>query len=371
MKFSIYKNTLQTTLQLLSKAIPTRSTLPIICCALFTHKDKKLFIRTTDLEISISLSCNIENGEDGCVAIPLNKLLEITNAMPNNEIFFNISDIGKVNIECNNGTYTIMGQPHEEFPSEQQIENEQNLVFSGKELKDIIQNTSYAASRDDLKPVLQGVLFQVENDGFVSVATDGHRLVKLEKNELHSLDYTGAVVVPIKFLSLLSSQLNEESQVSMQIGENHIQVHLDDVVITSRIIKDPYPDYEGVIPKDNTKTLIINKDNFSEAIKRVSIFSNKASRQIALELSENKITITTEDPENITTGKETLDCDYDGEPMTIGYNASYLREVLQHQQSDEVKIMLKSPLNAGLFMPMDQEENDNKTTLLMPIRLND
>ena len=165
--------------------------------------------------------------------------------------------------------------------------------------------------------------------------------------------------------------MHEESQILMHIGENHIQVQLDDVVITSRIIKDTYPDYEGVIPKDNTKTLIINRDHFTDAIKRISIFSNKASRQIALELSENRMTITTEDPENITTGKETLDCNYDGEPMTIGYNASYLREVLQHQQSDEVKIMLNSPLNAGLFMPMEQDESDNKTTLLMPIRLND
>ena len=144
-----------------------------------------------------------------------------------------------------------------------------------------------------------------------------------------------------------------------------------DVADTTRIIKDPYPDYEGVIPKDNTKTLVINKNNFTEAIKRVSIFSNKSSRQVALELSENSITITTEDPENITTGKETLDCDYDGEPMTIGYNALYLKEVLQHQNSDEIKIMLNSPLNAGLFLPMDQNNNDNKTTLLMPIRLND
>ena len=103
----------------------------------------------------------------------------------------------------------------------------------------------------------------------------------------------------------------------------------------------------------------------------MSIFSNKSSRQVALELSENSLTITTEDPENITTGKETLDCEYDGEPMTIGYNALYLKEVLQHQNSDEIKIMLNSPLNAGLFLPMDQNNNDNKTTLLMPIRLND
>ena len=371
MEFSIDKATLLKNLQLISKAIPSRSTLPIISSALFTVKDNILSLRATDLEISINLNCNIEGGENGCVAIPLSKLLEITNAMPESKIDFSVSDIGKMNISCNAGRYTIMGQPPEEFPSEQAVENSKTLQVSSSELKDIINNTSYAASRDDLKPVLQGVLFQIQNDGIVSVATDGHRLVKLEKKKLHSLDYTGDVVVPIKFLSLLTTQLTGEGDVSMLIGDNHIQVQLKEVTITTRIIKDPYPDYEGVIPKDNTKTLVINKNNFTEAIKRVSIFSNKSSRQVALELSENSITITTEDPENITTGKETLDCDYDGEPMTIGYNALYLKEVLQHQNSDEIKIMLNSPLNAGLFLPMDQKDNDNKTTLLMPIRLND
>ena len=371
MKFSIEKDILLSKLQLLSKAIPSRTTIPIIGCALFTYKNNKLNIRATDLEISINLNCNIVNGEEGSVAIPLGKLLEITTVLPKSNINFSVSDIGKVKIDCNYGQYTIMGQPKDEFPSEQKIENNKELIILTKELKDIINNTIYAASKDDLKPVLQGVLFQIKKEGIVSVATDGHRLVKLEKKHLHSLDYTGNVVVPIKFLSLLISQLKEDGDISMLIGENHIQVQLEEVTITSRIIKDPYPDYEGVIPKDNTKTLIVNRESFTEAIKRVSIFSNKLSRQVALELSENSVTILTEDPENITTGKETLDCEYDGEPMTIGYNAFYLKEVLQHQSTDEIKIMLKSPLNAGLFVPMNRGDNNNKTTLLMPIRLND
>ena len=191
------------------------------------------------------------------------------------------------------------------------------------------------------------------------------------KTYIQTDNYKGSVVVPTKFLNLIGGQLQEESEVTIIIGTNHVQTEIKNGTIISRIIKDPYPDYEGVIPKDNTKTLIINKNNFTEAIKRVSIFSNKSSRQVALELSESSMTITTEDPENITTGKEILDCDYDGEPMTIGYNAFYLKEVLQHQQSEEIKIMLNSPLNAGLFLPIDQNDNDNKTTLLMPIRLND
>ena len=371
MKFSIEKNLLLTKLQLLSKATPTRSTLPIISSALFIIKNNVLNVRATDLEISINISCKIENGENGSVAIPLSKLLEITGAMPDVIMNFTVSDIGKINIECNAGQYTIMGQSNDEFPTEQKIENSKTLTVLGEELKDIINNTSYAASKDDLKPVLQGVLFQIENEGIVSVATDGHRLVKLEKKKLHALDYTGSVVVPTKFLSLLNSQLKNNSDVSMLIGDNHIQVQIDNVIITTRIIKDPYPDYEGVIPKENTKTLVINKEAFSDAIKRISIFSNKSSRQVALEISDNQITITTEDPENITTGREIVECNYDGEPMTIGYNALYLKEVLQHQNSDEIKIMLNTPLNAGLFMPIEQNENNDKTTLLMPIRLND
>ena len=371
MKFLIQKNILQSALQLLAKATPTRSTLPIIGCALFTIKNEKLNIRTTDLEISISIDCDIENFIDGSVAIPLNKLLEITNAMSDEKIDFSISDIGKVIINCKQGQYTIMGQSHEDFPKEQAIENGTTFSISGKELMNIINNTTYATSRDDLKPVLQGVLFQIDKKGFVSVATDGHRLVKLEKKDVHTQDYNGSVVVPSKFLILLNNQLEEENTATMIIGDNHIQIMLEMGTITSRIIKDPYPDYDGVIPSDNTKTLIVDKESFTEAIKRVSIFSNKSSRQVSLNITEKNIIITTEDPENITSGKETVDCNYDGEPMIIGYNALYLKEVLQHQNTDEIKIMLHSPLKAGLFLPMEQNENENKTTLLMPIKLND
>jgi len=371
MEFSIDKKDLLKNLQLLSKAVPSRSTLPIISSALFTVNNNELNLRATDLEISLNIKCNITSVSDGSIAIPLSKLLEITNAMPSGNLNFNISDIGKVNIKSVSGNYTIMGQPADEFPKEQTIENSSSLNIQSSDLKDIIISTSYAASKDDLKPVLQGVLFQIKNNELVAVATDGHRLVKLEKKQLDTLNFSGNVVIPIKFLTLLLTQLIEDENVIMLIGENHIQVQINNIIITSRTINDSYPDYEGVIPKDNTKTLIIDKNIFYEAIKRVSIFSNKTSKQVSLELNESSIIIKTEDPENITTGKEMLDCNYDGESMTIGYNALYLKEVLQQQGSEEIKIMLKSPLNAGLFIPMDQQENNTKTTLLMPIRLND
>ena len=173
------------------------------------------------------------------------------------------------------------------------------------------------------------------------------------------------------FLSLLNALLEKNENSSMIVAENHIQMQINNATITSRIIKETFPDYEGVIPKDNENILIIDKNIFTEAVKRVSIFSNKASKQVALNISENNLIITTEDSENITSGKEEIEWEYQGEPMTDGYNAAYLKEVLQHQETNEIKVLLKSPLNAGLFLPIEQEQNENKTTLLMPIRLND
>jgi len=371
MKFSVEKSTLLHSLQHLIKAVPNRSTLPILSCALFETTNTTLSIRATNLEVYISVNIDLEESHPGMVAIPLSTLLEITTAMPEEFLHFEISDIGKVLISSTCGKYTIMGQPSEEFPSEPSVEVGNNIIIPSEEFLDIINSTIYATSKDELKPVLQGVLININADGLTAVATDGHRLVRLKKLELKSGSFEGSVIIPVKFLSLLKPFLQKEKSLSLQIGENHILVSLESVRISSRIIKERYPDYESVIPKDNESELTINTEDLAESVKRVSIFSNKSTKQIALSLKKDKITISTEDPENITTGKETIECLYSGEPMTIGYNSQYLGDVLKNQQSKEIKILFKSPLSAGIFLPIKQQPGEDKTTLLMPIRLND
>ena len=371
MKFSVEKATLLHSLQHVNKAIPTRSTLPILSCALFEITANKLSIRATNLEVYISVNLETEEAEEGKIAIPLNTLLDITSAMPEEFLHFDISDIGKVNIKSTCGKYTIMGQPADEFPAEPTVELGNNLVVPSAEFQNIIESTIYATSKDELKPVLQGVLINMTIEGLTAVATDGHRLVRLKKVELKSGSFEGSVIIPVKFLSLLKPFLNKDESLSLQIGENHIMINLEGVRVSSRIIKDRYPDYESVIPKDNECELTINKNDLAGSVKRVSIFSNKSTKQIALSLDTNKITISTEDPENITTGKESIDCLYSGEPMTIGYNSQYLGDVLKNQNTEEIKILFKSPLSAGIFLPKEQMAGEEKTTLLMPIRLND
>ena len=371
MKFSVEKTTLLHSLQHVNKAVPTRSTLPILSCALFEISQEQLLIRATNLEVYISVKIDVEDVSTGKIAIPLNTLLDITNAMPEEFLHFETSDIGKVNIKNTCGKYTIMGQPADEFPAEPTVEKGNNLVAPSSEFSNIIESTIYATSKDELKPVLQGVLINVAAEGLTAVATDGHRLVRFKKVELKAGSFEGSVVIPVKFLSLLKPFLKKDESLSLQIGENHIMINLDGVRVSSRIIKDRYPDYESVIPKDNECELTINKNDLQGSVKRVSIFSNKSTKQIALSLDTNKITISTEDPENITTGKESIDCLYSGEPMIIGYNSQFLGDVLKNQNSEEIKILFKSPLSAGIFLPKEQLRGEEKTTLLMPIRLND
>ena len=260
-----------------------------------------------------------------------------------------------------------MAQNAEEFPSEPILDSINNINISSKILTNTISSTLYAASKDDLKPVLQGVLFNIQNNSIVSVATDGHRLVKTTTNI--NEDYQHKVIIPSKFLSTLLDNISSDENISLQLSDNHIMVQLGNINIISRLIKDMYPDFESVIPYENNKEVKINKDKLINAVKRVSIFSNKTTKQISLSFSDGEASISTEDPDSVTSAKENIQCEYEGENIIIGYNALFLLEVLKNQNGEDIIIKLEDSLTAGIFLsnPVHEEET---TTLLMPIRLN-
>ena len=182
-------------------------------------------------------------------------------------------------------------------------------------------------------------------------------------------DYNYKVVVPSKFLSVLFDHISMEENINLQLSNDHIMVQIGNINIISRLIKDQYPDFEAVIPYENNKEIIINKDKLIHAVKRVSIFSNKTTKQISLSFSEGEASISTEDPDSVTSAKENIQCEYEGENIIIGYNALFLLEVLKNQNGEEITIKLEDSLTAGIFLsnPVYEEET---ITLLMPIRLN-
>ncbi len=366
MKFTINKTILLSSLQQLNRAVPQRSTLPVLSCVLFELQENLLELRATDLEITMIKKIEVEGYESGKIAIPIRNLLDITSEMPDEVLEFEISDIGKVVMRSSFGKYTIMGEAPENFPAPQVISTPRVITLPTEKLSGIIDMTAYAVSREEIKPALQGVFFQVEESFLRTVATDGHRLVRYTLQNIPTGDFTGSVIIPSKFLSVLRQLLHGSETVDMRVDSSHVQVALENLVLSSRIIDQKYPDYENVIPTDNDKIMTLDRAELTASVKRVSIFSNRSTRQITFSLAENAVTIATEDPENITTGRETIDCEYSGEPITIGYNAQYLKEVLNHQQCERVHIKLKTPVSAGIFVPVDSEEDI--ITLLMPIR---
>jgi len=371
MKFSTTKNELQSALQKLSKATPSRSTLPILNSVLINVSENETTIKSTDLEITVIVKMPASIESVGGVAAPLQMLLNITNELPDEmRVELEVDAENKISISTEYGNYTIVGKPAEEFPNTPTIESEKTVNIGSSILKDIIEKTVFAVSRDDLKPALTGVLFKFQKDNLTAVATDGHRLVKYEKNDNKIDTDLGDIIVPKKFLNLILSGLGDE-EIKLSVGENHLTTTIGEDQYFTRIIDEKFPDFDGVIPKDNDKNFVVEKKDLLSAVKRVSIFSNKSTHQIALNLNNENVLVSTEDPEQSTKARENIKGKYSGEDITVGYNAAYLKDVLSHLDDDEVSVHLKSPISAALFLPKKQKDNTNLTMLLMPIRLND
>jgi len=372
MKISTQKPELQVALQKLSKATPARSTIPILSSVLFQVDEKETTLRTTDLEITISLKLAASIERQGTVCLPLQTLLSLTSEMPDDaRITISAKDEDKIEIKTNVGAYDIVGKPADDFPATPEIDNRKSITLDGPVLNELINKTTFAVSKDELKPALSGVLFRFEKEKTTAVATDGHRLVKYVKTREGPGNFTGDIIIPRKFLSLVSNLLPGVEEAQIWVGENHMTMAFGGDVYYTRIIGERFPDYDGVIPKDNDKELNIRRDKLLSAVKRVSVFSNRSTQQIALVLAGGKVVVTTEDPEKASKGKEALDGKYNGDDITIGYNGAYLKDILSHLPSEEITIMLKTPISAALFYPHEQQENENLTMLLMPIRLND
>ena len=370
MKFSINKNTLLQTLLEHNKVVPLRTSLPVLSCAFFEIGDEKITIKTTDLEQTIISSCETKTEGSTTVALPLSKLLEIVSVLPDEEIFFEISDQFLVEINSRQGVYKISGRKGEDFPTTPEIKNTEEIKLNTKDLFSIIEKTGYAASKDDLKPALCGVYLNFMLDKIIAVATDGHKLAKTVLNNKNQTKKEKALVVPLKFLNIIKDQTKNNEEVSVEITANHIQTKQGKTTTISRIINEQFPDFNSVIPEDNNIQAKVNTKKMIECLKRVSIFSNKTTKQTILSFSTKGILFSAEDIETATSAKEHLDCVFKGEEITTSYNAKYLTELLQHLNSKETTIYLKSALTAALFKPTKEEAEEETTALLMPIRLN-
>lgn len=369
MRLTIPTQSLQECLQNLSKATPTRSTIPILNSVLFDAGDGGLMVRATDLEITMVVRVEASIGETGSVAIEHRRLMEIANALPETEVAISSDEENRVKLETGFGNYDVGGSGSDEFPAMPEVDNKKEVMLKAETLERLIKKTVFALSTDELKPALMGALFDFGSDQVTTVATDGHRLSICSRTDYESKGFTGNVIVPRKFLLLLSQHLEQREDVTLWVGDNHVTVSLNGITLFSRIIDERYPDYSSVIPEGNDQIVTVNRENFLATVKRVAIFSNRSTKQIALHLSSGGSSITTEDPESASKAQEEIDVGYEGEDLVVGYNAAYLSDILSHLDTDNVVMKLKTPISAGLILPEMQEDNEEITMLLMPMRM--
>jgi len=379
MKFTVSSAELLKALTTVAGAVPNKSTLPILESILFERDDDEasgaLILTATDLEISIIQRLQVvfeSNGTDAKsrIAVPARRLLDTLRALPDLPITFTSDAEHNVELTTDQGRYKMVGHDGSDFPALPSLEEAQTIQTTAAAIKRAIEKSSFAVSKDAHRPAMMGVFFQVNTTKTRAVATDGHRLVKLSTDGITSespIDF----VAPGKAINLAARAMtDEEASCSLRVGSGYVEFDFGETRVLGRMIDEPYPNYEAVIPLENDRTLTISRDAMLAAVKRVALYSSSMTHQVRLSLQPDELTISAEDLERASEASERVLCEYQAEPMEIGFNSVYLTEVLSNVDSEDVVFEFSSPNRAGVVTPATQKEGEDMLMLIMPVMLN-
>ncbi len=369
MRFTVAQSDFLEAFNRVAPAVPSKTTLPILSNILLQLEGNKLLLLATDLEVSVLTELEVQGHEDGSLSIPAKKIGDIVRELDAFDIEFESDEGNHLQLTAGEGNYQVPGIAAQEFPSLPEFEESSSIIFEAGVFKDMIDRTSFAVSKDELRPALTGVFLQLRSQEFRAVATDGHRLVRIIDQNFSYSDEPREIIIPVKALSMVSRNLPEEGEISLAIGTNQIMVKLENATLYSRLIEGKYPHYESVIPTNNSDLLVVSVEALIKTVKRAQIFSNPISRQIVFNLQPNRLDISAEDVELGGRGSETISVAYDGEEKTIGYNSIYILELLKHIKTDQVRFELGSSTQAGITRPTEQREGEDFLMLIMPVRL--
>lgn len=369
MKFIISSTELLKNLQILGSILNTNNTLPILDNFLFDIENNNLTITSSDLETSLSSKISIESSISIKIAIPAKLLIDILKSLPDQPLTFSLEN-NILEINSNNGKYALSYMNGDEFPKSIIIEDASEIIFDSNVLLNIINSTIFASGNDDLRPVMSGVFFQITSENACFVATDAHKLVKYIRNDIKS-ESSVEFIAPNKPLNILKSILPEKkAEVKVFYNKTNAIFSFLNFTLICRLIDGKFPNYEAVIPKENPNILEIDRNQLLNSTKRASIFSSKTTNQVKFEIKGNLLQISAEDLDFNNKAEETLECNYNGEDIAIGFNSRFIIEMLNNLSSELVKVELSSPNRAGLISPINQNNENNQITMLvMPIML--
>ncbi len=370
MKFIVSSSALLKQLQQINGVINANTVLPILEDFLFEIDKNKLTVVATDLETVMKVHLEIEAKDTGKVCIPAKILIDSLKNIAEQPLTFNIDKNFSVEITSDNGKYKVMGENPDNFPKEPAADDASSFTITSSALVTAVNKSLFAVSNDDLRPAMTGVFFELDKKGITFVATDAHRLVRYRRTDV-SCPKTDAFIVPKKPLNLLKSALPDNNdELTLSYNSNHFFVKHGGTELVCRLIDARFPDYKVVIPADNPYILTVNKNDFQSALRRVSVFSNKSTNQVALTISGSELQLAAQDVDFSFEGNERMACQYNGEDLQIAFNAKFLIEMLSAADTEEINVALSTPTKAGIIKPSETDPDEELLMLVMPLMLN-
>lgn len=369
MRFTISREKLQEGLSAVASAVPSKTTLPVLANLLVQTTDKGIRLSGTDLDIAVSTEVTADVETSGAITIPAKKLSEIARELPAAPVKISSSGDQRITLECGHAKFKLLGLPKSEFPSFPAVPFEKSIRILSGELQKLIAHTAFAASTEESRPILNGVLWELRADVMRMVATNGHRLAKMEV-PVHGTGENADLIIPPKALQQISKLFPPEEELEVAQGENHLGFRSPFTAVYTRLIEGPYPSYDQVIPKDNDKIVIIDKAAFISALKRMSVVASDQTHRIRLSFNAGMLKFNVSTPD-LGEAQDEMAIRYNGDPLEIGFNAAYLLEILRFLPTDEVKVSFKAPERAATIEPEGWNDPAKYLCLLMPLRLVD
>jgi DNA polymerase III subunit beta len=368
MKFTITREQLQAGLNAVSAAIPAKTTLPVLSNVLVEATKQGLRLSGTDLDIAVSTTVAADVDAEGSVTLPAKKLADIARELPSAPIRITAAGEQRVSIECGRSKFKLLGLPREEFPSFPAVKFDSAWQAQAGVVHKLVGHVAFAASTEESRPILNGVLWELRPDRMRMVATNGHRLAKMDVPA--SGGSTADLIVPPKALEQIRRLFPADAQIEIAKSDNHLGFRSATTLVFSRLIEGPYPPYEQVIPRENDKVATVDKEAMAGALRRMSVVASDQTHRIRLAFSSGAVKFSVQTPD-LGEAQDELAVTYEGEPLEIGFNATYLLEILKFMPTDEVRITFKAPERAATVEPVGWNDPASFMALVMPLRLVD
>lgn len=375
MRFTVSSSALSSKLNMLAKVIGSKNSLPILDCFLFQVANGEMSITASDSDnvIKSTLALTDHDGE-GEFCVPNRVILDALKELPEQPLHFDVDTAGEavaIKIVYQNGLYNFTGQSAEEYPRTQSMNDACTTISLPTEM--LINNISrslFATANDELRPVMNGIYFDLTADALAIVASDGHKLVR-SKNFTIKSESPSAFNLPKKPASLLKNILSKDGDDAIiKFDDRSAEIQFTDGVMRCRLIDGRYPNYNSVIP-NNPNEVTVDRRGLQSALRRVLPFASESSQLIRFHIESGRFEVSSEDIDFSTSAKEQLSCEYNGSPISIGFKGSSLMEILSNLTSDNIIIQLADPSRAGIIVPAEQPENEDILMLIMPMLLND